>query len=219
MLLHRHLAVLMAALVLLLVPGCKDRQEEAAISALYASWSEAGSRKDANGFLARIDPGSIARFDTIARLALKGTRKELKALESSELDSVIAIRNRMSRDEIAALDGEKALRWLVEAGEWADESQAEPAEEHLDNFQIGDRRAMADLHVEGFRDQWRISFVKGEDGKWRLELDALVAVQSRWTDKMLAKFRVPPEEAALEYEADRSGKTPRKDILDVPPKD
>jgi len=218
MLALRHLAV-MLSLITLFISGCKDSKEEEAIRAVYAAWSDAGNRKDANAFIQRIDPASVARYDSIARLALRGSHRELKALQTNELATVIALRNRLTREEIAALDGNKALRWAIAAGEWSDDDPEDPAIETLSSFQIGDRRAMADLKIEAIRDRFRISFAKGEDGQWRLELDALIDVQSRWLDRLAAKYNKPIEEALLEDEADKSGKAPRKDILDVPPAD
>lgn len=217
MLLHRHLAVLMAALVLLLVPGCNDSKEEEAVRAVFDTWLEACDSADADAFVSRVDPGSIARCDEIVRLARTGTRKQLQALEAQELGLVVAMRNRLSLEEMKGMDGAAMLRWSVSSGQWARRGDMSLTM-HLENLQFSGARASGTLFIEEFETRLRFSFTKA-GGPWQLELDAALATFSRLVERIAERSGLKIETLLLKSEERSTGSAPRKDILDVPPKD
>jgi hypothetical protein len=190
-------------------PGCEDLVGE--VRDTYAQYMKAKDDKDAATVLALTDPQYIEHLDFVVKMAKSAERDRVKRLSGAERLQVVRMRNRLTKAELAQLDGKGWLTRTVNEG-WS-------IDDILGAFDLGAitikrPRAQGTMEIDGLATTIKVEFVKTGD-KWVLDPIAIEELINNFLKKV-----APSEEAEdyfiMERESYRSGKKVGTSIWEVP---
>lgn len=205
----RFLGAALAAAASLLAAGCEDLEQE--VRDTYQAYMAAVARKDAETALALTDPRYIEHMDFLAKKARTADRDAVMRLTTAERISILQMRNRLSKQELQALDGRT---WLMRS--FKEDADGESI---FDVLQLGEitirrPRASGTLEFQGIPTIIKMEFVKTGD-RWVLDPMALEELVNDLAHK---KYSSPQAEdqAIRGREGLRTGNTIRATIWDAP---
>jgi hypothetical protein len=161
------IGAVLLSLVSVLAAGCDDAEQE--VRDTFHQYMAAQSDKDVDTVLALTDPRYIEHLDFVVKMARTGARDRVLQLTPAERVQVVRMRNRLTKPELAALDGKGWLTRTVKE-EWR-------IDEVLDGFELGNvtikkPRAFAKMDMGGFPTELKMEFVKTGD-RWVLDPTAI----------------------------------------------
>lgn len=213
------LGVVLSLLALAGPAGCNDETEDE-LNATLKAMMDAGTRRDADAFVAMVCPDSLDRYTQTVRMAWNGKADHVRQLPTGEFVEVVWIRHTMEPEAIKSATAIEVLRTTVESGFY---SYDEPDfRMFIKNAKLSGngKRATADLVFEfpRHRDTQKVAFSRGDRG-WRIETDSLIDANGRFLDRLLKRrdVNLDRETATALILEEETGSMPRRDILRVPP--
>jgi hypothetical protein len=149
---------------LIVVPGCDDLETE--VRDTFAQYSAARNNRDLNTVLEMTDPKYIDHLDYIVKMARTGEKDRVLRMTAAERLQLVMMRNRLTKAELAAMDGKGWLGRKIQEG-WTRDFDEEP-ELQLGEISIKRPRAFASLVVDGADTPFKLEFVKTGD-KWVID--------------------------------------------------
>jgi hypothetical protein len=205
------LIVALAALALLAVSGCEDLEQEVRDS--YSEYTAAVDAKDLSAVLSLTDPTYIEHLDFLVKMARSGEKDRVMKLTPVEKVHIVRMRNRLKREELAAMTGKEWLSRRLKEG-WTKEVDEDGPEIGLGDITVKRPRAFAVLTVNGMDTDFKMQFAK-TNNQWVLDPKC-------WED-LVNNFirRIPMSEGAentmiLRAEASASGKRVTEAIWEKP---
>src|ERR1044071_8192012 len=99
---------------LIVVPGCDDLETE--VRDTFAQYSAARNNRDLNAVLEMTDPKYIDHLDYIVKMARTGEKDRVLRMPAAERLQLVMMRNRLTKAELAAMDGKGWLGRKIQEG-------------------------------------------------------------------------------------------------------
>lgn len=205
--------LMLLALVLAAMPGCKS-EEDADIRSVFDEYTAALARRDTAAFLKVIDPQIVERYDGHVKLAQKGSKQAILRLPPYGIMDVVAMRHRLSPDELKSLTGTEWIRRSIAAGTFMFQDTSE--EYSIGRINLRLPRANAELIIDGDKTGLKVEFVKVE-GCWLVNDDFLEPWFERFMEKRVTISGQPMINIIMFDESEETGKRVDPAVLDAPP--
>ncbi|MEX2218611.1 MAG: hypothetical protein WD749_07595 [Phycisphaerales bacterium] len=195
---NRIAAVAVLCVVCAFVGGCDpragDKEEIRQVFADFESYNQHGNGK---AILDVFTEGSYPVYETLIKVALDGSREEVRKLGASHRLEVFRMRARGKRAELEKLNGKQYTEFAT-SRRWYSMPAELYVESSLERFRFKEVEATAELVNDGERTRVRIRFVR-EGDRWKLDEPAATL---EWDKELAAEARregVPLDEYLLEW--------------------
>lgn len=202
-------AAVLLALFGLFASGCDDSEQE--VRDTFAEYSAARSGRDPTKAIKFIDPRYFEHLDYVVKMARSGDRDKIMRMTIPERIDVVMIRNRLTKAEIAALDGRSWLERMYKEG-WAIDELVGALD--IGKIKVKKPRAYASMEILGIETDVTMEFVKVGD-QWVMDLTALEELINKEMKKSLSSLEAENHQI-LEAERMGSGHPVRAVIWDTP---
>ncbi|MEX2218293.1 MAG: hypothetical protein WD749_05990 [Phycisphaerales bacterium] len=207
---NRYLVAPIAIVCPLALVSCGESTEE--VRAAFDTFDGATDRRVAQEAMGVMDPVYFEHMDYLIKLARTGSRERVLSLPAHERMEIVAMRNRLTRDELSKVDGAGWVRLSIERGWWA----ADPGEPALSIGRVTFRspRASGELLVDGQRTGLTVEFVKTND-QWLVDPRPV----DEWWGSFVSKRATSAgnlDQMILNLESVESGKRVNQTIWDPP---
>lgn len=193
--------------------GCdKQAGAKADIRNAYLQYADAIKSRNGAILLEHVDPESILIYDTLLKAALRADRAKTLAMRPSEKLEIVAMRNRLTRDELKNLDARAYVILAVERGFW----NFEAVRENIQRIKITGNRAVGELFANGEPTGERFRFTKiGE--RWFIDETSFLDLADEWIPRVAGMEGLSVDEWIVQYEAEETKKDVTGAIWDPPP--
>ena len=192
------------ALVILLLAACgsADTEETAAVRASFYGYKQAILDQDGKASLAFVDTRTIAYYQKMSDLALRGDREIVRALSAVDKLMVLTIRHMISLESVETMTGESLFVQAVNQGLIGEAS--------VINNDIGDI-SVSGTHATGVHvsegKATRIKWVfQLENDRWRLDMTSIMPAADQAFQQVISESGLPEDEFLMTILESVSGK-------------
>lgn len=157
-------------LLLLVLTGCDARSaDKEEIRAVFQQLEDCNQAADGKNVLAVFTKSSFDHNEQLLKMGLDGTPEQVRALPPADMEEVLRMRLRATREELEKLDGRQYAEFGTGRG-WYRRPSSSLSEQRLTKFTFtpDGREARAQVIADGVRTDTRIHFIL-EDGAWRYD--------------------------------------------------
>lgn len=170
--------------------GCARVDEAAAVRACFDGYKRALLDQDGKKALSFVDRNTLDYYSKVRDSALRADRRAVGALSTMDKLIVLMIRHCMSSESLEPMTEEALFVHAVEEG-WVGKESA--ASNELGEIAVSGTRATG-VHVwEGEETPIKWVFRK-EDGRWRIDLTAILPVGDQAMKQVIRESGLPEDE-------------------------
>ena len=164
--------------------------DAAAVRACFNGYEQAILDQDGRKAVSFVDRATLEYYGRIRELALRADRSAVGALSTMDKLGVLMIRQCMSSESLERMTAEALFVHAVEEG-WV--SKESVATNELGEIAVSGSRAT--VHVfEGKATPIQWVFRKEEDGRWRIDITAILPVADQAFKHMVRQSGLPEDE-------------------------
>lgn len=192
-------------------PAVDVEQEKIDVRATFDSYKKALTNKQGERAAELVDSGTLNYYQQMRDKALSAEAREVRAMSSSDKINVLVFRHLIPLAQLKQMDGRAVFVHSVNEG-WTG-SSAGSAE--IGDVKVAGNSASAPVMARGRPTNLSFEFKK-EEGKWRLNLLAQLAVADQVMKTMAATSGQDENAMVLQMLTVMSGKPPADDIWNPP---
>lgn len=183
--------------------------DEAEIRETFDRYQKALANRDGDTAAELVNAATIATYEDSRKAALVATPDQLRAQPMTARLQVLTLRLLLDAARLADMDGAEIMAWLVAQGWNAGAGRHDDA--RLGAMRIEGDRAQAEYLIGGKLTPLRWTFTR-EDGRWRLDLAALMPYASQGLATFTQRTSMTEDDFLMKVLERRGGHPVSEDI-------
>ncbi|HBF12618.1 MAG TPA: hypothetical protein DDW49_04385 [Deltaproteobacteria bacterium] len=163
-------------IVFLFVASAQAKDSEvSAIKDSFNRYSQAVMAYNGTEAAKYISQNTLATYDRYRRLALSGSKEQIRKEPLSDQINILSVRHKISQKELQAMNGAGLFAYIIDH-QWTKKGAVQV--QSLGKIKMEDGKVMAPILVEGKDYGLRMTFLN-EDGGWKVDLPALTEIATQ----------------------------------------
>ena len=209
----RRIGIWVCVLLASVVAGC-DQANREEIRAVHATLEQAIVSRDGQTVAAMMAHPSVEYHDRLLSYAGLATRQQVKQSPAFERFLILILRQVMTKEEMAQLDGRRFVSKIVSEG-WFEPNFRRPVRTIADIQFTSSNVASAALVVDGIETELRYGFIK-EDDRWMVDDTLVDQVYNRLIDEAASRAGVSEDRFIIQMVEAVTGERVSDSIWDPP---
>jgi hypothetical protein len=193
----------------LLLGSCKDEGKEDILD-VFDAYKAALRDKNGEAAVAVMDEKYFDDFQFILSAARTAPREKVFRMRPSERTRIVSLRNRLTPEELKALDARAAIKAIISRG-----NESSDLDIQLGRITFKHPRAFAPLWIEGIETKFRLEFIKANN-IWKLDPACFDESLDVNLVKRAARINQREDAIILDRESQSSGKRVNDSVWDPP---
>lgn len=192
----------------------RSQSEDGLIRRAFLSYKEAILQQQGQSAVSLVNRATLQYYARMKTLALEGQEKEVRLLSPMNKIMVLSLRHRVPIDDLRGMTPEEVFTHAVNHG-WIGKNSV--LDSDIGQLQVFGNDASADYVKSGKPTPLKYRFTK-EDGKWKIDLTALMPVADQAMNMLIKKESLDEDTFIISLIESVSGKKVLPSIWQPPGK-